>query len=576
MASISAFFHWLNRETGLQSIREYGNRDIYLILMTRFLRMFAYGGAALVLAIFLYAQAGVSWKQTGTFMTLTLLGDAAISYSLTILADKVGRRRILLIGSLLMTLSGTVFAFSKNYYLLLLAAVFGVISPGAHEVGPFRAVEEGILAQLAPLEARTDIFAWFAVSSTLAMALGLFVTGWITYAQRTYLKIDWKETYPPIFGMYAIIGLVKFLVTLLLSKNIEAKAAGQYSWAATTASMTEVDEEVASPSEQTRPLLDGTPRRSSTAKQPNITRTASIRSGSPHSQPQRGRKDSFFGRLRTSLSSPWKVSRSSLPILLRLSCLFGLNAFASGMLPLTVMSWYMSWRSRWFLTHRIGYALSLVWLAASFSNLFSAAVARRLGLVKAMVCTHLPSAVFLALVPLGLVVSGWRLLVFLLLGDAVFGSMDQAPREAFVAAVFLPRERTQVMGTLNFVRTLGACLGPIVTGMIWSKERWWVPFELAAALKIIYDIGLLIMFLRTTLPEERRRAVLDARQGGADQHGGGMTAAEMDVNVLMDQLQSGEGRGLAHPSDFDVSDNEDEDGDDGDLGQYKPLVREVS
>jgi MFS family permease len=150
MASISAFIHWLNRETGLQSVREYGNRDIYLILVTRFLRMFAYGGAALVLAIFLYAQAGVSWKQTGTFMTLTLLGDAAISYSLTIVADKVGRRRVLLTGSLLMTLSGTVFAFSKNYYLLLFAAIFGVISPGAHEVGPFRAVEVGLTAPFGP------------------------------------------------------------------------------------------------------------------------------------------------------------------------------------------------------------------------------------------------------------------------------------------------------------------------------------------------------------------------------------------------------------------------------------------
>ncbi|KAJ9616368.1 hypothetical protein H2200_000086 [Cladophialophora chaetospira] len=570
MPAISAFFNWLYRETGLQSVREYGNRDIYLILVTRFLRMFAYGGAALVLAIFLYTQAGVNWKQIGTFMTLTLLGDAAISYGLTIVADKIGRRRVLLVGSALMTLAGTVFAFSKNYYVLLFAAIFGVISPGAHEVGPFRAVEEGILAQLAPLEARTDIFAWFAVSSTLAMAWGLFVTGWITYAQKTYLKIDWKETYPAVFGMYAIIGIAKFLVTLLLSKNIEAKAAGQYSWAATTTSMAEVDEETANPaSEQTRPLLNGDQRRSSTTKQTNIARTTSIRSGSSSSQtqPRPANNDSVFRRIRTSLSSPWKVSRSSLPILLRLSLLFGLNAFASGMLPLTVMSWYMKWRSRWFLEHRIGYALSLVWLAASISNLFSAAVARRLGLVKAMVCTHLPSAVFLALVPLGLVVSGWKLLLFFLLGDAVFGSMDQAPREAFVAAVFLPRERTQVLGTLNFVRTLGACMGPIVTGMIWTKERWWVPFELAAGLKICYDIGLLIMFLHTPLPEERRRVGLDI-QGEPGGQAMGITAAEMDVNVLMDQLQSGES-GLANPSDFDVSDDED---DDGDLGQYKPLV----
>ncbi len=102
--------------------------------------MIAYGGAALVLGIFLWV-AGNKGTQIGTFMTLTLLGDAVISYVLTIMADKIGRRRVLLTGSLLMTLAGTVFASTKNYYLLLGAAIVGVISPGAHEVGPFRAVE---------------------------------------------------------------------------------------------------------------------------------------------------------------------------------------------------------------------------------------------------------------------------------------------------------------------------------------------------------------------------------------------------------------------------------------------------
>jgi MFS family permease len=141
MPNFAGFGQWLHRETGLQSVREYGTRDIYLILITRFLRMFAYGGAALVLAVFLWAQAKVTWKQMTSFMVMTLLGDAVISYCLTIVADKIGRRKVLLTGSALMMCSGTIFAFSKNYWVLLIAAIFGVISPGAHEVGPFRAVE---------------------------------------------------------------------------------------------------------------------------------------------------------------------------------------------------------------------------------------------------------------------------------------------------------------------------------------------------------------------------------------------------------------------------------------------------
>lgn len=103
-------------------------------------RMVAWGGASLVLGIYLWIS-GNKGTEIGTFLTLTLLGDAIISYILTLTADKIGRRKVLFIGSLLMVVAGTTFAFSKNYYLLLWAAIIGVIAPGAHEVGPFRAVQ---------------------------------------------------------------------------------------------------------------------------------------------------------------------------------------------------------------------------------------------------------------------------------------------------------------------------------------------------------------------------------------------------------------------------------------------------
>ena len=141
------FLEWLSHETSLHSLLTHGTRDIYIILLSRFLRMYTYGGAALVLGIFLYT-AGNNGPQIGAFMSMTLLGDAAISYVLTLVSDKIGRRLVLRIGSLLMTLAGTVFASTRNYYLLLFAAIFGVISPGAHEVGPFRAVEVSLTGGL--------------------------------------------------------------------------------------------------------------------------------------------------------------------------------------------------------------------------------------------------------------------------------------------------------------------------------------------------------------------------------------------------------------------------------------------
>ena len=144
-----AFLEWAIHETSLYSLFNYGNRDIYIILLSRYLRMYAFGAAALVLGISLWVS-GHKGTQIGTFMTMTLLGDAVISYVLTLSADRIGRRRTLLIGSILMTFAGVVMASTKNYYWMLFAAVVGVISPGGHEIGPFRAVEV-CLPSLRPL-----------------------------------------------------------------------------------------------------------------------------------------------------------------------------------------------------------------------------------------------------------------------------------------------------------------------------------------------------------------------------------------------------------------------------------------
>jgi predicted MFS family arabinose efflux permease len=90
--------------------------------------MFAFGGSTLVLSLFLSAL-GVSEKKIGLFMSSTLVGDVIVSFATSIYADHVGRRRILALGSLLMVMSGYVFATSENFWLLLGASIIGVISP---------------------------------------------------------------------------------------------------------------------------------------------------------------------------------------------------------------------------------------------------------------------------------------------------------------------------------------------------------------------------------------------------------------------------------------------------------------
>lgn len=106
----------------------HSSRDVKFLCAQRFVRLFAYGGSTLILASYLSAI-GISDDRIGLFMTLTLVGDVVISFFLTLFADAMGRKAVLSLGSVLMAASGVVFALFGNYWILLAAAVFGVISP---------------------------------------------------------------------------------------------------------------------------------------------------------------------------------------------------------------------------------------------------------------------------------------------------------------------------------------------------------------------------------------------------------------------------------------------------------------
>ena len=90
---------------------EHLNHDGLLLFLTRFARLFSYGALSVVLVFYLTGL-GFSESQTGMLLTLTLLGDTVISLYLTTQADRIGRRRMLIVGAILMAGAGLAFALS--------------------------------------------------------------------------------------------------------------------------------------------------------------------------------------------------------------------------------------------------------------------------------------------------------------------------------------------------------------------------------------------------------------------------------------------------------------------------------
>ncbi|MCC6568875.1 MAG: MFS transporter [Anaerolineales bacterium] len=195
------------------------NPTIPLLFSTRIIRLFCYGFLSVILALYL-AESGFTETQIGLLFTLTLIGDAVISLWLTTSADRFGRKRTLLIGAILMASAGIGFVLTKNFALLAIAAMIGVISPSGNEIGPFLSVEQASLTQLISNEKRTHVFAWYNLVGSFATATGALAGGWL--AQSLQLS-GWTalESYRFVLVGYAIGGFILLLIFLNLSSSIE-------------------------------------------------------------------------------------------------------------------------------------------------------------------------------------------------------------------------------------------------------------------------------------------------------------------------------------------------------------------
>jgi MFS family permease len=193
--------------------------DVALLFSTRVVRLFAYGFLSVILVLYL-TSAGLGDREVGVLLSLTLAGDVVLSLYLTTRADGFGRKRTLIAGALLMAAAGIVFAGSSAFAVLLLAATIGVISPSGNEVGPFLAIEQVALADVAASRDHTALYAWYQLSGSFATAIGSLACGAFT---GLLIRHAWgaHAAYRAVIVAYALFGIVLAVLFARLSPAVE-------------------------------------------------------------------------------------------------------------------------------------------------------------------------------------------------------------------------------------------------------------------------------------------------------------------------------------------------------------------
>ncbi|HWY45183.1 MAG TPA: MFS transporter [Candidatus Sulfotelmatobacter sp.] len=406
--------------------------DGWLLFVTRFVRLFAYGSLSVILVFYLIGL-GLTEAQAGLVLTLTLAGDVIVSLYLTTRADRIGRRRMLIVGSILMAAAGLAFALTSNLLFLVIAGTIGVISPSGNEVGPFLSIEQAALSHIVSAAARTEVFAWYTLAGSLATALGALFGGALTQALQ-HTTMTHVQSYRAVVFLYAALGVALAFLFLRLSTSVEVG-----------------------------PASNGPIPSSSVAH--------------------------IFGIAR---------SRS---IVLKLSGLFALDSFAGGFV---VQSFAAYWFYLRFGVQPAALGAIFFWanVFAGISALLATRLAARIGLVRTMVVTHLPSNILLILVPL---MPNLSLAVLMLLLRFSISQMDVPTRQSYTMAVVPPEERSAAGGFTGVARTTGAAISPLLAGFLFARPSLIsAPFFIAGTLKIVYDILLYYSFQKVRPPEERQ------------------------------------------------------------------------
>ena len=420
-------------------------RDGKLLLVAKIVRTFAYGFLSVILAIYL-KLIGFDEFLIGIILTTTLLNSVIFTLIASFYADKIGRRKFLSIYAALMSVSGLIFAVSENYTVLVIAAFIGTINITGTETGAFLTIEQAILPQtLNNVRKRNTIFAIYNMAGTLAMAIGVLLSGLPAILQQhlQYFNIvlNQIDSIKLLFILYSLLGILLIGIYQLLSYKVEV-------------------------------------------------------------QKDKG-EDKSDSNLFTRQKIKEKTKRSSLSpqskgIVLRLSGLFAVDSFAGGFVIQGIVSFWFFTRFGADLT-TLSYIFSIAGVLTAFSYIAAAKIADKIGLINTMVFTHIPANILIIGVAFAPTLS---VAIILYLVRMALSQMDVPTRQSYIVAVVREEERTAAAGITNISRNATQAISPSLVGILIHSLSLSAPFVIGGLLKVAYDMALFLNFRKVKTREE--------------------------------------------------------------------------
>jgi MFS family permease len=193
--------------------------DALRVLAARGVRAFGDGFVALLLPIYL-VERGFSALAIGAIVTGTLIGTAVMTLWVGWVANRHSRRLLLLAAAGLMTATGAGFAAVTQFWPLLVIAVVGTMNPTSGDASIFVPLEQTVLTQTIEPRRRTALFARYSVIGSCATALGVLAAAFPD-AAAAWTGCTRAAAMQLMFGLYAVLGLVAFLLYRPLSPAVE-------------------------------------------------------------------------------------------------------------------------------------------------------------------------------------------------------------------------------------------------------------------------------------------------------------------------------------------------------------------